>query len=271
MSRDLLSLDGDVQAIQKPVLFQLVKKNHRPALAGRYYPSQKRMPHEEIIFDPTTNSNRTIRYAPSEQSIYKDEQPTKVVLGDIVFQNGSLVVPHTNPLLIRYLEKSNYNQGNPNRVKGTRAIFKVIDHEADAKKLMEVEVSQIQAANAVLGMEFSDLKAYARVLGVNINKSTEEIRHDMLVLSKKDPVKFMAGMDDPVVKRQQVIMDAMSYHLIEANKNGISWVLGDKKNLIVPVPIGQSPVAWFAEWTMSEKDGEKVYEEIEKKLRKLSE
>jgi len=46
--------------------------------------------------------------------------------------------------------------------------------------------------------------------------------------------------------------------------------MGDKKSLITPVPIGQVPVAWFAEWSMVEKDGEKVYSEIEKKIRKFT-
>jgi hypothetical protein len=257
--------------IGKPTVLRLVKRNAKPALRGRYYPSIKRLPSEELIYDPKSDSNRTIRYAPGEQSIYKDEQPAKVVLGDIVFQNGSLVVPHTNPMLRKYIELSNFNQLNPNRIKGSRVIFTILDPERDARVEMETEVAQIRAANAALTMEFADLKAYARVLGVNINNGSEVIRHDMLVLAKKAPEKFMAGLDDPLVKRQQVILDAMSYKIIEITGRSISWNMGDKKSLIVPVPIGQDAISWFAEWTMNEKDGDKVYSEIEKKVKKFSE
>ena len=63
----------------------------------------------------------------------------------------------------------------------------------------------------------------------------------------------------------------MSFKFIEVSGRSISWVLGDKKSLIVPVPIGQDAVAWFAEWTMNEKDGERVYADIEKKVKKFSE
>ena len=254
-------------SINKPTVFRLIKKNAKPALQGRYYPSIKRLPSEETIYDPERKTTRTIRYAPSEQSIYKDEQPDKVVVGDVVFQNGSLVVPYTNPLLLQFLEKSNHNISNPARIKGSKSVFKHVDPESDAKNQMDNEISQIKAANAVLQMEFSDLKAYARVLGVNINNGADMIRHDMLVLAKKDPSNFMAGIDDPLVKRQQVILDAMSYKIIKVSGRSVAWIMGDKESLIVPVPIGQDAVKWFSEWTMNEKDGEDVYKELQKKIK----
>lgn len=272
--RELLELDS-TGGVKKPTVFKLVKKNHKPALQGRYYPSQKRIPSEEVIYDPTIGKNRVIRYAPGQQSIYKDEQNSnpneKVVIGDIIFQNGSLVVDHTNPLLLEFLSLSNFNRSNPNRIKGTKILFEEINKEQDAKKSMENEVSQIRAANSVLNMEFADLKGYARVLGVNVSRSSDEIRHDMLVLAKKDPKRFMSGMDDPRTKRKQIIMDAMMHKIIEVNGRSINWILGDSKNLITAVPIGQEAVSWFAEWTLNEKDGQDVYSEIEKKVKKLSE
>ena len=254
---------------EKPIIFKLVKRNPKPALQGRYYPSIKRVPSEEIIFDPKTKSNRTIRYAPSEQSIFKDEQPIKVLLGDIIFQNGSLVVSYTNPLLLSYLEHSNYNKDNSNRIRGNTAIFKVIDREADARVTMDVEIEKIKAANAVLQMPFADLKAYGRVLGVNTSNGSDMIRHDMLRLAKADPSKFMSGIDNPIVKRQQVILDAMEYKIIELSGRAVSWKLGDAKSLIITVPIGQRSVEWLAEWTMNDKDGDEVFKELEKKIKAL--
>jgi hypothetical protein len=268
--RENLSSENFGMLQNKSVLFRLIKKNAKPALKGRYYPSQKLLPSEETVFDSSINKRRMIRYAPSEQSIYKDEQPDKVVLGSVIFQNGSLIVPHDNPILLEFLEKSNYNQGNLAKIKGSKAKFNLVNPAAVAKVNMEIEVSQIRAATQVLNMDFSDLKAYARVLGVNITNSGDIIRHDMLQLAKKDPAKFMAGVDDPLVKRQQVILDAMQYKFIEVTGRNISWLFDDKKSLIVPVPLGQDAVAWFAQWTMNEKNGEEVYADIEKKVEKLS-
>lgn len=253
-------------APNKATIFKLVKKNAKPALKGRYYPSIKRLPHEETIYDPDKKTNRIIRYAPGEQSVFKDEQPEKVVLGDIVLQNGTLVVPYTNPLLLKYLSLSNYNKSNPSRMRGFKAIFSELDLEAEAHVKIDVEIEQLKAGNAVLQMDFQDLKAYARVLGVNINNGSDMIRHDMLQKAKASPATFMAGIDDPIVKRQQVILDAMSYKIVELSGRSFNWVIGEKKSLIVPIPIGQG-LPWVAEWTMNDKDGEEVFKEIEKKVK----
>jgi hypothetical protein len=268
--RETQEMPSGIQ-VEKPVVFKLIKKNAKPALQGRHYPSQRRLPSEEIIYDRATKKNRTIRYCPAETSIYKDQQPEKVKLGEIVFQNGSLIAHHTNPLLIEYLSKSNYNRSNPDRIPGSKAVFMELDPAADAKVSMDKEVEQIKAANAVLQMDFSDLKAYARVLGVNINNASDMIRHDMLVLAKKDPAKFLNGIDDPLVQRQQVILDAANFKLIKISARSVSWIMGDKESLIVPIPIGQKGVEWFAQWTMNDKDGDEVYKEIEKKVKNLSE
>jgi len=253
----------------KPTVFKLVKKNAKPALQGRYYPSIKRLPHEETIYDPIKKSNRIIRYAPGEQSVYKDEQPEKVVLGDIVFQNGTIVVQYTNPLLLTYLGLSNYNQSNPSRMRGFKAVFSELDPEGDAHAQIDIEIEQLKAGNAVLQMDFSELKAYARVLGVNISNGADMIRHDMLKKAKASPAMFMAGIDDPIIKRQQVLLDGMSYKIIELSGRSLNWLIGDKKSLIVPIPIGQG-LPWVAEWTMNDKDGEEVFREIEKKVKALS-
>jgi hypothetical protein len=91
----------------------------------------------------------------------------------------------------------------------------------------------------------------------------------MLVLAKSDPAKFMSGIDDPLMKRQQVVLDAASFGIIEISGRSVNWILGDKKSLITPIPVGQKGVEWFSEWTMTDKDGDGVYKEIEKKVSAL--
>lgn len=270
MSREAMRQEVGVTS-NKPVVFRLLKRNHKPALKGRYYPSIKTLPSEEIVYDPETKSRRKIRYAPGEQSIFKDEQPEKVVLGSIVFQNGSLIVPQNNPMLLNFLDKSSYNKENPVRLREVKASYTMLDPEGEAKDNVDDEIAQIRGANAAIAMSFDDLKAYARVLGVNMSNSASMIRHDMIRLAKADPDGFMNGIDDPLIKRQQVILDAIEYRLIEVSGRSINWIMGSEKSLIIPIPLGQRPVPWFAEWTMNEKDGDKVYEELEKKVDKFNE
>ncbi len=249
--------------------FKLTKRTSSPALRGRHYPSIKVLPSEEEIYDPQTNKTRTIRYAIGESSIYKDEQPTSVVKSDIIFQNGSIIVPYTNPSLIEFLTLSNHNADNPHRKTEKVAMFKELNPAKDAEKSLEIEESVARAKALVFTLPFEEIKGYARVCGVNTRKSAAEIKHDMVLLAGKDPAGFISGLDDPLTKRQQVVMDACSVNVIEISGKGAFWKHGDQKNLITPIPSGQDGIVWFSEWTMTDEDGKSVFKEIAKKTETL--
>ena len=258
-------------AFAKPVMFRLTKRKAKPALAGKYYPTNKTLPSEEEIFDPNTKKTRTIRYARGESSIYKDEQPKEVVLGSIVFYNGSLMVDGMNPSLMEFLEVSNHNADNPFKRKDKEVIFKKLDPEGDADKAMEKEIEQIQASNLVIQMDFDKLKSLARVMGVSTDQSPKEIKHHMLVVAKKSPKAFMDRYDDPVIAREQIILDALEFGLITVTARSVNWKIGDNVGLITPVPFGMKPISYLAEWSMTDKEGEKVFEDIKKRVEKLKE
>jgi len=257
--------------IKKPTIFRLIKKRPNPALKGRHYPSIKRLPSTEEIYDSKKDITRTIRYAQGESSIYKEDQPQKVVLSDIIFQNGHLAVDFTNPTLLKFLSASNLNAENPDRKKEKNAVFVKLDPNKDAGISIEKEISQARAVSTVAGLEFDDLKAYGRVLGVNINRGGSEIRHDMVLMAKSDPETFMNGLDNPVTKRQQVMYNAIEAGIVSISNRGAHWIMGDTRKLIVPIPPGMDVMVWFSEWTMNEKDGGEVFKEIEKRLKKRNE
>jgi len=257
--------------VAKPIVFKLTKRKAAPALRGRFYPMVKRIPSLEEIYDPNKKVTRTIRYAQGESSIFKDEQPKEVVLADIIFQNGSLIVDGMNPNLMKFLELSNHNADNPYRIKGKDVFFKKLDPEGDAGRAMDAEVEQIQASNIVIQMDFDELKSLARVLGVSLDQSPKEIKHHMLVKAKKNPKAFMSLVDDPVVGRQQVILDALEIGIISMNARTINWKVGDSKGVITPVPVGRKPVEFLAEWSMTDKEGEKVFEDIKKRVQSTKE
>jgi len=258
-----------LMGVQKAREYRLVKRNPKPALEGRHYPSLKRLPSEEEIFDPISGKTRYIRLAAGEPSLYKDEQPAKVVLSDIIFQNGKIIVSHTSPNLVKFLTLSNHNAENEHRIRGKKVIFREVDKKRDAERDLEAEETVARAKALVFSLPFEDLKGYARVCGVNVNRSVAEIKHDMLTLAAKDPKNFVAGLDDPMTKKQQMIMDAMSCGVIELSKGGAFWKFGDQKNIITPIPTGVDSIVWFTEWTATDSEGESVYKEIEKKTQKL--
>jgi len=249
--------------------FKLTKRNPNPARKGRHYPSIKILPSEEEIYDPTENKTRTIRYAVGESSVYKDEQPTQVVLGDIIFQNGSIIVPYTNPTLIEFLTLSNHNAENPHRKTDKSRLFVELNPARDAEKALEQEEAVARAKALVFTLPFDEIKGYARVCGVNTSRSAAEIKHDMVRLAEKDPKGFMVGLDDPATKRQQILHDAKSCGVIEISGKGAFWKHGDEKKIFTPIPTGKDGIKWLAEWTLTDEDGKEVYKEIEKKTKAI--
>mgnify|MGYP003678318371 CR=1 FL=1 len=190
----------------------------------------------DVVYDPETNTNRKIQYIPGESSIFADEQQKDAKAKDSInFNNGFIMVPHTNPTLKRYLDVCNANSSN-------------------------------QAVGLSLDMPLVQLIGYAKVLRVNTDKTTEEIRWDMKGLAEKNPVDFISGLNDPRTEMKQVILLADEYGVITLGKAHVTW---DNGNVICAVPIGVEPEDRLLDFAM-EGEGEKVYSEIERRLDQAS-
>ena len=251
---------------EKPIIFKLLGGKRIPGTNKRQHPIVSMMKVEDIIFDPIKGVNRKIRYIPGESSIYEDEQKeNSKVKAPILFTEGVLVVNNQNPTLIDYLNNCNGNKNNPNRMRDKQPSFEMVDKSRDAKAIINREMKEIDAMQLALKMPINKLIGYAKVLGVNVDKSTEEIRYDMRILAKKSPMSFIAGLDDPMTEIKETILTANEYAIIKMEPNRVSWRKGDQTSMICHVPVGKKPVDHFAGFCM-EKEGELVLAEIKKQI-----
>ena len=265
------NLNTSKKTSTKPSLYKLTTggakdKNGRPV-----YPVIYMIKAEDIIYDPEKDINRKIRYIPGETSIYEDEQKEDAkVKSPITFSNGFLMVDRTNPTLRKFLDICNLNQSNPNRNKTIRAAFKQMNHQADAKKRIDKIMIELDAVKSALEMPLDKLIGYAKVLGINVDKSTDEIRYDMKMVATKDPKGFMSGMDDPKTEIKEIILKSQEYNIISLGKSEISWVKGDQRPVITHVPLGVKPLDHMADYCLSGK-GEATMEHIKLRLESLGE
>ena len=254
----------------KPSIYQLVHNGGKDKRGATIYPVVYMIKAEDIVYDPDKDINRKIRYIPGEASIYEDEQKEDAkVKSPITFSNGLLFVDRTNPTLKKYLDLCNLNQSNPNRNTSTRAAFKMLTPEVDAQKKLEKSMAELDAVRIALEMPLDKMIGYAKVLGVNVNKSTDEIRYDMKVLAEKDPKKFIEGMDDPMTEIKETLMRASQNQIIALAGNKVTWIQGDKKPVITHVPLGVTSIDHMAQYCMSEK-GQSTLEHIKLMLSKLN-
>ena len=251
----------------KPSIYELVKSSKRSD-GTIQYPVVYMVKSEDVIFDAESGDNRKIRYVPGETSIYADEQsPNAKMREPISFTNGYLFVDKTNPTLKKYLDHCNANEDNPNRMQGKTAAFRLKDQSRDAKKEIEKVSNTMEAVQAALKMPLNELVGYAKVLGVNTNKSTDEIRWDMKVQAEKNPTTFLAGMNDPRTEMKQLLLMAEESGIISMKKTGVTWV--SSGNTICVPAIGVKPIERMVDFC-SEGEGEQIYSEIERRLKAIN-
>ena len=256
---------------ERPRYYRLLVGRKKVKGTNKYtYPVVHMLKAEDVIYDPIKGVNRKIRYIPGEPSIYEDEQKKESKLrAPITFNEGFLVVNKQNPTLIAFLDNCNANQNNPNRVNSARAVFELVDNARDVKQKINKELKEIDAMSLALKLPISKLIGYAKVLGVNVDKSTEEIRYDMKVLAKKSPTSFIAGLDDPKTDAKETILNAKEYSIIKIEPNRVSWKRGSETIPICHVPVGVKPLDFFADFCLSE-DGDGVLIEMEKQLARFN-
>jgi hypothetical protein len=258
------------QKSEKPTLYKLLGGKKIPGTNKTQYPVVYMIKAEDVIYDPIKGINRKIRYIPGESSIYEDEQKEDAkIKSPIIFSEGILVVQNQNPTLKNYLDNCNLNKSNPNRMKDKSPRFELVDKSVDAKQVISKEMKEIDAMSLALKMPIDKLIGYAKVLGVNVDKSTEEIRYDMKVLAKKSPASFITGLDDPMTGIKEIILNAKDYSIIKLESNRISWKKGDHLSTICHVPVGVKPIDHFAGYCLEE-DGELVLNEIKKQLARFN-
>jgi len=251
----------------KPTVYNLKsyskKRNGMPQ-----YPIVSLLKAEDVIFDPETGENRKIRYIPGEPSIFVDEQPEGAKMREpIAFNNGYLFVDHTNPTLKKYLDTCNANGSNPHRIKSKTVLFTVKDDEKNAQEKISQVNDVIDAVQAALKMPLNELVGYAKVLGVNTNKSVDEIRWDMKIQAEKNPTAFLAGMNDPRTEMKQLLLMAEESGIISMKKTGVTWV--SSGNTICVPAIGVKPIERMVDFC-SEGEGEQIYAEIERRLKAIN-
>jgi hypothetical protein len=209
------------------------------------------------VYDEETGMVREIRYCENENSIWKDEQADRSVKTPVIFRMGRLFVNERQPNLRNFLEIHPENKENGG------SLFELVDN----LKKVEVDIDNEFLVNDAITMlrtkELDELLAVALAYGMDIDRPTSEVKHDLLLKAKKSPKVFIESFDNPVVAMKSKIRQAISYQIIKADNDGVKWF--DTNKHIVSVPAGQDPVDVFVRYCMTEAAAP-VVAEIERQL-----
>jgi hypothetical protein len=208
--------------------------------------------------------NRALRYAKNQKSPFEDEQDGQLVLEPIIFEDGSLFVPKTNPALQQFLM---YHPG-------FNKTFSLLDNEKDAKEDIEVLNMEVDALIKAKELSLDMMVTIARVqLGIDVDKtSTPEIKRDVLVYARNYPEDFLMTIQDPSLKVQDTVARCFEETVLRMrNKNRDVYInLPKNKSRLLTLPVGEDRNYAVANYLKTD-DGLPTLKMLESHLEKLDE
>lgn len=199
-----------------------------------------------FYFDEEKGENRALRYARNQKSPFEDEQDGNVILEPIIFEDGMLVVPRTNPVLQSFLHYHPLN--------GTK--FVEVDDEKDAQEDVENLNIEVDALIEARQLPIDMLESVSRVLfGKDTSRvSTAELKRDVLVFAKNEPKEFLSVLSDPSLKLQGDVQLFFDKGLLSfrKNKKEVWYNTSSNKTRMLTVPFGEEGMQSVASYLSSD-------------------
>ena len=207
--------------IGNPLSYTLASRNH-PRFPLMWYDEKK-------------NENRALRYAVNQKSPFEDEQDGNAIIEPIIFEDGFLSVPRTNPALQAFLH---YHPLNGH-------IFAEIDEEKEASDEVEDLNIEIDALIEARKLSLEQVETLTRVMfGKDPSTiSTAELKRDILVFAKNDPRGFLNILNDPELQFQAKVRKFFEENLLAfRNNNKEIWFnTPTNKKKMISIPFGEDP------------------------------
>lgn len=215
-----------------PLSYTLASRNH-PRFPLMWYDDKK-------------NQNRVLRYAVNQKSPFEDEQDGNAILEPIVFEDGMLQVPKTNPVLQEFLHYHPHNG----------ILFVEVDKEKDAANEIESLTVEVDALIEARQLSIEQMEMLTRVLfGRDPSTiSTSEMKRDLLVFAKNDPQSFVNAVNDPELKFQAKVRTFFENNLLAVRANGkeIWFSTPTNKKKMCSVPFGEDAFEIAASYLQSD-------------------
>lgn len=213
-----------------------------------------------MYFDEEKGINRPLRYARNQRSPFEDEQDGNAILEPIVFEDGFLFVPKTNPVLQEFLS---YHPSN-------KHLFVEVNKEVDASVDVEALDYELEAQILAKDLSLELMETIGRVvIGLNVDKlSSAELKRDIRLFAKRYPQDFLESLNDPLLILQNKCSQFLSNSLIVMkNEKDIYYNLKQNKKKLLTVPYGEDPLFILASFFQSD-EGQSVFSLLSNRLKK---
>ena len=255
-------IETTVQVVEPPQetwevkdrLYKLIKSPNSPWYRIRTVSAQSS---PLYFYDEETQRSRPLRLSSTHETPFMDEQEGDVMVRSIEFTNGHLYVGAQDVDLQKFL--SIYHPDNdkvwyevkPNEEAQQEVAS--IDDEIDA--LIKAREISIDHAAAILRVEYGNQVD---------SKKSDEIRRDVLIYAKHNPIVFLDFVGDDDLMLKEVGIKAVNHNIIQlTDGNSIfKWANGKK---LFTVPFDEQPYSALGRYFKTD-EGVEVFKAINKKL-----
>ena len=210
-------------------------------------------------FDEEKGYERELKYTSNQRTCFVDEMKGDQRLEHIIFENGQLYVPKNKTILQKLL--SLYH---PHKNK----VF--IEHKPTeiAKNEVEILELEVDALMAARNLDIDTAEAVMRVeLGSKVAEmSSKELRRDLLLFAKSNPVLFLELMNDDNVHLRNIGIKAREQGIIQLSGDQRNFSWGSTGRKLFTVPFEEHPYTALAHWFKTD-EGMEIYANIEKRLK----
>ena len=212
-----------------------------------------------LWFDEENGIQKELKYATNQNSPFVEEQKGEATLGQIVFRNGTLMVPARQTALQKLLSLYHpmrdkvYYEDKPEQVAVQEVDWIELEFEA-VKLAMEIDIDE---AEAILRVQ----------KGNKVSKmSSKEIKRDILVMAKTKPQEFIALATDDNVQLRNLGIKAVEANIIKLSPDNRSFAWSSNGRKLFTVPFEEHPYSALAAWFKTD-EGLEVLGAIEKKMK----
>ena len=211
-------------------------------------------------FDEEKGYERELKYCENQRTSFVDEMQGDQRLSHIIFRNAALMVGREKTVLQKLLSLYHpdrniaYEEWKP-----TVAAEKQLDWlEVELDALNAAQNLDIEMAEAVLRVEMG-----SKVSGM----SSKELKRDLLLYAKKNPVLFLELVNDDNVQLRNFGIVATEKGILKLSSDQRTFTWGSNDRKLMTVPFDEHPYSALAAWFKTD-EGMEIYSNIEKRLNK---
>ena len=209
-------------------------------------------------FDEEKGYERELKYTVNQKTPFVDEFKGDAILGHITVNDGVLSVPKEKQTLQKLISLYHPQKGR---------LFNEFDPvETAVDELQDIEI-EIEALNVAKNLDIDLAEAVLRVEQGNkvSNMTSKEIKRDVLLYAKKNPILFLELANDDNVQLRNFGIKAVEAGLLKLSADNRTFNWGSNNRKIMTVPFDEHPYSALAAFFKTD-EGLEIYKNIEKRL-----